>query len=157
MWICCAQNMVSGSGIALSRPEPSWKNQGVLRRGKGERKGGSVSLERAGDVPAKGLRGRGPRSRVWSQARAGGLGQVGAPELNWARPGRQCLPGFGVAPRRGWGWRVSDLEGAKGPASRGAGGGEGPYRSSTGSENEGQPPFPATAQKRQPGVIVAHR
>ena len=32
--------------------------------GKGERKGESVSLGRAGDAPAKGLRGRGPRSRV---------------------------------------------------------------------------------------------
>lgn len=58
--------------------------------------------------------GAGPGSRIRNQ--------VGAPGLNWARPGRQCLPGFGVGPRRGGGGGSQIWRGAKGPASRGAGG-----------------------------------
>lgn len=35
MWICCAQNKVSGSGITLPRLGPGWDDLGVLRGGKG--------------------------------------------------------------------------------------------------------------------------
>ena len=67
MWICCAQNIVSGSGIALRRPEPSWKNQGVLP---GERGRGRANRSAWGARETRLSRGSGagvpgPEFRAW--------------------------------------------------------------------------------------------
>lgn len=75
MWICCAQNMVSGSGIALQRSGSGWKNQGVLLR----RKGGELPVcPPPGLGPGQGSGfgrdrspepGSGPGPRIWGWPR----------------------------------------------------------------------------------------